>query len=50
MITFQPDVKHGKLNKCILCDENKSGPIFKYFAGRNRRNSGIESELPRPDE
>ena len=39
--------KNGKLNKCLSCDENKSGPVFKYYSGRTRRNSGIKSEIPR---
>jgi len=38
----------GSLNKCLQCDEDKSGPIFKYFSGRTRRNSGIESAIKRP--
>jgi hypothetical protein len=42
--------KDGNLNECILCDEVISGPIFKYFSGRSRRNSGIESEITRPGE
>ncbi len=42
--------KDGKLNECINCDENISGPVFKFFSGRTRRNSGIESEINRPDE
>jgi hypothetical protein len=42
--------KNGKLNTCINCDEVISGPVFKYFSGRTRRNSGIESEIKRPDE
>jgi hypothetical protein len=40
----------GRLNRCISCDEDISGPIFKYFSGRSRRNSGIESEIRRPGE
>jgi hypothetical protein len=39
----------GSLNGCIRCDEEKSGPIFKYCAGRTRRNSGIVSEIGRRD-
>ncbi len=31
----------GTLSPCILCDEEISGPIFKAYAGRTRRNSGI---------
>lgn len=42
--------KDGNLNECIMCDEVISGPIFKYFSGRSRRNSGIESEITRPGE
>ena len=37
----------GSLNACLQCDEDKSGPIFKYWAGRTRRNSGIRSEIGR---
>ena len=37
----------GSLNRCIRCDEEKSGPVFKKYAGRTRRNSGIESEIIR---
>ncbi|CAF1130014.1 unnamed protein product, partial [Brachionus calyciflorus] len=40
--------KDGSLNECLQCDENQSGPIFKYFSGRTRRNSGIRSEIDRP--
>lgn len=38
----------GTLNDCLQCDEDKSGAIFKYYAGRTRRNSGIKSEIYRP--
>jgi hypothetical protein len=38
----------GSLNPCIQCDEDLSGPIFKYYSGRTRRNSGIKSEIDRP--
>jgi hypothetical protein len=40
----------GNPNKCIQCDEDKSGPIFKAIAGRSRRNSGLPSALCRPCE
>lgn len=40
----------GSLNRCLRCDEEKSGPLFKKYAGRTRRNSGIESEIRRGDE
>lgn len=39
----------GQLRPCLQCDEDNSGPGFKYSAGRTRRNSGIESAIPRPD-
>lgn len=38
----------GQLNACLLCDEEKSGPVFKAVAGRTRRNTGIASALCRP--
>ena len=38
----------GSLNDCLQCDEDKSGPNFKYFSGRTRRNSGIPSSIKRP--
>ena len=40
----------GRLNACLQCDEDRSGPVFKAVAGRTRRNSGIQSSIPRPDE
>ncbi len=40
----------GSLNRCLRCDEEKSGPLFKKYAGRTRRNSGIESEIRRGSE
>lgn len=39
----------GQLRPCLQCDEEKSGPGFKYSAGRTRRNSGIESAIPRAE-
>lgn len=38
----------GGLNPCLKCDEETSGPIFKTYAGRTRRNSGLASALCRP--
>ena len=38
----------GRLNACLQCDEDRSGPIFKATAGRTRRNSGLRSSIPRP--
>ena len=40
----------GRLNACLQCDEDRSGPVFKATAGRTRRNSGIRSSIPRRDE
>ena len=38
----------GSLNPCIQCDEDESGPVFKTYSGRTRRNSGLPSALCRP--
>ena len=40
----------GKLNDCLWCDEHTSGPGFKFFAARTRRNSGLDSAIPRPND
>jgi hypothetical protein len=40
----------GRLNECLQCDEDRSGPVFKATAGRTRRNSGIRSSIARPAE
>ena len=45
-----PTQKDGRLNDCLRCDEDRSGPVFKATAGRTRRNSGIQSSIPRPNE
>lgn len=45
-----PTQKDGRLNSCLQCDEDRSGPVFKAIAGRTRRNSGIHSSIPRPAE
>ncbi|MCP4120954.1 MAG: hypothetical protein GY751_04310 [Bacteroidetes bacterium] len=37
----------GSLSPCIMCDEELSGPIFRAYVGRNRRNSGIPSAICR---
>lgn len=42
--------EQGNLNPCLQCDENTSGPGFKYVAGRTRRNSGIISAIYRQPE
>mmetsp|Transcript_3890 Transcript_3890/g.4547 ORF Transcript_3890/g.4547 Transcript_3890/m.4547 type:complete len:292 (+) Transcript_3890:149-1024(+) len=36
-----------RLNECLQCDECKQGGIFKKYAGRTRRNSGIQDEIQR---
>lgn len=41
---------NGELNACLMCDERMAGPGFQFAAGRTRRNSGIVSEIDRPDE
>ena len=47
-ITGEPyNKKDGSLNDCLKCDEDKSGPWFKLYSGRTRRNSGIRSEIDR---
>lgn len=33
------------LNDCLQCETTKSGPIFKQYAGRTRRNSGLLSSI-----
>ena len=38
----------GSLNACLQCDEDQSGPGFKWAAGRTRRNSGLLSAIARP--
>ena len=40
----------GRLNDCLQCDEDESGPVFKSVAGRTRRNSGLATALCRPCE
>jgi hypothetical protein len=45
-----PTRSDGRLNGCLQCDEDRSGPVFKATAGRTRRNSGLRSSIPRPDE
>jgi len=50
-ITNEPNVdENGNLNSCLQCDEDQSGPVFKYYSGRTRRNSGIHSEIDRPSD
>jgi hypothetical protein len=36
-----------KINECLQCDEDKSGPLFKQFTGRTRRRSGLLSSIDR---
>ncbi|CAJ1335274.1 unnamed protein product [Effrenium voratum] len=35
--------------KCLRCDETNCGPAFVKGAGANRRSSGIESDIKRPE-
>jgi hypothetical protein len=35
------------LAPCLECDEERSGPVFRRFAGRTRRNSGLRSSIAR---
>ena len=35
------------MNECIECNELKSGPYFKKYAGRTRRGSGLLSYIVR---
>jgi hypothetical protein len=44
---LQSDAPYCQMNDCLQCDENKSGPYFSKFAGRNRRNSGILTDIVR---
>ncbi len=37
-----------ELVECIQCDEDNSGDLFKKFAGRTRRRSGVLSKIVRP--
>ncbi len=51
-VEHEPDTTgpERRLNDCLRCDEERSGPVFKATAGRTRRSSGIRSSIPRPDE
>lgn len=40
----------GSLNDCLQCDEDESGAVFKAYAGRTRRNTGLASSICRPCE
>ena len=37
-----------ELAECLQCDEDEAGPIFKQYAGRTRRGSGLVSAILRP--
>jgi hypothetical protein len=43
-------LEDGGLNDCLVCDEEKSGPVFKAVAGRTRRNTGLPNAMCRPCE
>jgi hypothetical protein len=34
----------------LQCDEKKAGPVFKQFAGRTRRRSGLLLAIARPSD
>ena len=36
-----------ELNDCLQCDEDEAGPLFKDFAARTRRRSGLASAIAR---
>mmetsp|Transcript_37573 Transcript_37573/g.77148 ORF Transcript_37573/g.77148 Transcript_37573/m.77148 type:complete len:349 (-) Transcript_37573:80-1126(-) len=38
-----------RINACLQADECRSGPVFKLYAGRTRRASGLISSIPRPE-
>lgn len=40
--------RDGSLNRCLRCDEERSGPMFKTVAGRTRRNTGLANAMCRP--
>ena len=44
------NLSNGELRPCVQCDEVKSGPGFKYAAGRTRRNSGLNSSIIRQND
>lgn len=48
LLTAPYHQEDGGLNACLLCDEQKSGPVFKAVAGRTRRNTGVPSSMCRP--
>jgi len=46
----EPNKPDGSLNDCLQCYQDRSVPIFKYFSGRLRRNSGITSTIHWPED
>eukprot|EP00756_Hemistasia_phaeocysticola_P015876 Hpha_TRINITY_DN15440_c2_g2::TRINITY_DN15440_c2_g2_i1::g.174381::m.174381 len=42
---LEPDCR---LNRCLQCDEDMAGPLFKRYAARTRRVSGLISAIQRP--
>ena len=36
-----------EMNACLQCDEDMAGPLFKAFAARTRRRSGLTSAIAR---
>ena len=43
----KPNSPNCELADCILCDEINTGPFFKKYAARTRRNSGLTSLIVR---
>eukprot|EP00659_Diplonema_papillatum_P005715 gene5715-8727_t len=38
----------NRLNDCLQCDEDHSGAVFRYYAGRSRPSSGLNCSVIRP--
>ena len=49
-LTSKHNESNGDINPCLECDEIMSGAVFKAFAGRTRRASGLPSAICRPGE
>ncbi|HET8732828.1 MAG TPA: hypothetical protein VFM45_03540 [Anaeromyxobacteraceae bacterium] len=47
-LTAAYNLPDGSLNPCLQCDETQSGPVFKWKAGRTRRNCGLPNSICRP--
>lgn len=47
-VAFNGPAPMCQLSECLQCDEDNSGDVFKAFAGRTRRRSGLISAIARP--